>query len=263
MKKLIIDNLEKNRILKIHGFLKEQQQPQRLTDEQKLRTALSSGCISKYKWFIPDQKPIRRTNSGIPIIYGKGAQTGSEFYFYADMTVVNQATGNKVKWECDFKPQTPQIPQKPTTLDTNQLKVLELIKPLSWFHEPKPTDVEVDQGIYQAMDLANPETQLGQLYSKYFKNNSPFFVYKKTVKQPTVPGLAEKIEINGETCKTSIRSLYNHMRNPTSVPLTNEQINSYVKIAQMCAEPTNRKIFRFGMNNELKQIANKYGINLQ
>lgn len=264
MKKFIIDTNEKNEILKMHGFLKEQVEQQPVnTDEDKLKKAISQGCIAKYSWFTPDQtKPIQKTKSGKPVIVGKGSN-GNVYYFYADMNVVNANTGTKKVWECEFK-EEPKKPEEPKKLDVNQLKVLELIKPLGWFNEPKPTDVEVDQGLYQAMDLSDPNTDLGRTYSKYFPKEKfkTFVVYRKQAARPQEPGRAEKIEVTAESCKTAIESLYNHMESPNTYPLQNETINSYVKTAQMCAEPANKKVFlvRFGLNKKLDRIARKYGI---
>ena len=74
---------------------------------------------------------------------------------------------------------------------------------------------------------------------------------------------AKKIEITGEQCKTAIGNLYNHMISPKSYPLTDAEINSSKQIAEICAEPANRKMFRFGMNKQLNSIARKYGIEIR
>jgi len=110
MKKFLVNETEKNKILKLHGFLQEQAQtPQ--TDEEKLQNAINQGCIAKYSWFIPDAKPIRKTKSGKPIVYGKGSN-GNVYYFYADMTIVNATTGAKKTWVCTPPPKIEPTPQQ-------------------------------------------------------------------------------------------------------------------------------------------------------
>ncbi len=264
MKKLLVNESEKNKILKMHGFIKEQAQDTQ-TDEQKLNDAIKQGCISKYTWFIPDAKPIRKTKSGKHIIYGKGSN-GNEYYFFADMTVINANTGTKKTWECvaPAKPEPPKPdPNKPPTLNDDQKDAVQRLAVDGWVTEPKPSQIAIDNREAEAADLSDPNSTLGRTYSKYFpKDQFPkgFFVYRKVKQAGKTPGKAEKIEVDGQMCKTAISSLHDHMENPSSVPLSNAEINSYIEVAQKCAEPVNRKRFRFGMNKQLQAIARKYGI---
>ena len=270
MKKFLIEQSEKEAILKMHGFLKEEpQQPepqQTMSDVDKLKLALQT-CIKNYKWFTPDPtSPIRRTKGGKDIIIGTGSN-GNTYYFYADLIVVNASTGAKKTWDCDFKPLpvTP-TPEKPITLNDDQKDVIARIAKDGWVTQPKPSQVAIDNKEAEAADLTDSNSILGRIYAKYFpKDQFPkgYFVYRKVVKQEPTPGAAEEIQISGEMCKTAINSLYRHMESPNSVPLSNAQINSYVDVAQKCAEPANRKRFRFGMNKQLEKIARKYGIEIR
>ena len=156
-----------------------------------------------------------------------------------------------------------------TSLDDNQRKGLELLRPLNWINTPKPTDVEVDSGLYEKMNLSDETTELGKIYSKYFSNDYPkgtndFYVYRKTVTQPNEPGKVERVEATAESCKTSIESLYNHIKSPNTYPIGDSTKRSYVSTAQRCAEPANKRLFllRFGLDKKLESIARKYGIKL-
>ena len=258
MKKILTNNTEKTRILQMHGFLREQVQPSE-TEEQILDRARKQGCIAKYTWFTPDEG-IRKTTSGKSVITGKGSN-GDTYYFYGNMDIINANTKAKKTWTCE-KINT-------TSLDDNQRKVLELLRPLNWINTPKPTDVEVDSGLYEKMNLSDEDTELGKIYSKYFSNDYPkgtndFYVYKKTVTQPNAPGKVERVEATAERCKTSIESLYNHMKSPNTYPIGDSTKRSYVSTAQRCAEPANKRLFllRFGLDKKLQLIARKYGIKL-
>jgi hypothetical protein len=263
MKKILTSDTEKIKILQMHGFLREQVQPSE-TEEQILDRARKQGCIAKYTWFTPDEG-IRRTKSGKSVITGKGSN-GNTYYFYADMNILNANTGAKKTWTCE-KTNTTSL--NTTSLNDNQRTVLELLRPLNWTNTPKPTDVEVDLGLYQKMNLSDETTELGKIYSKYFSNDYPkgtndFYVYKKTVTQPNAPGKVERVEATAESCKTSIESLYNHMRSPNTYPIEDSTKRSYVSTAQRCAEPANKRLFllRFGLDKKLESIARKYGIKL-
>ena len=268
MKKILTSNTEKTRILQMHGFLREQVQPSE-TEEQILNRAITQGCIAKYTWFTPDEG-IRRTKSGKSVITGKGSN-GNTYYFYANMDIVNANTGVKKTWTCE-KTNT-------TSLDDNQRKVLELLRPLNWINTPKPTDVELDMGLYRKINLSdgepdkttmNPEEfQIVNTYNKYFSNDykkgtNDFYVYKKTVTQPNAPGKVERVDATAESCKTSIESLYNHMKSPNTYPIGDSAKRSYVSTAQRCSEPANKRLFllRFGLDKKLESIARKYGIKL-
>ena len=266
MKKILTSNTEKTRILQMHGFLREQVQTSE-TEEQILNRARKQGCIAKYTWFTPDEG-IRKTKSGKSVITGKGSN-GNTYYFYGDMNIVNANTGAKRTWTCE----------KTNSLNDNQQVSLEQLSRLNWFNTPKPTDVEVDLGLYRKINLSDDkpvkdekypeEFKLINTYNKYFMNDYPkgtndFYVYKKTVTQPNEPGKVERVKATAESCRTSIESLYNHMRSPNTYPIGDSTKRSYVSTAQRCAEPANKRLFllRFGLNKKLESIASRYGIQL-
>jgi hypothetical protein len=268
MKKILTSNTEKTRILQMHGFLREQVQPSE-TEEQVLDRARKQGCIAKYTWFTPDEG-IRRTKSGKSVITGKGSN-GNTYYFYGDMNIVNANTGAKKTWTCE-KINT-------TSLNDNQRVSLKQLSDIGWFSTPKPTDVELDMGLYRKINLSdgepnettmNPEEfQIVKTYNKYFMTDYPkgtndFYVYKKTVTQPKAPGKIEKVETPGKSCKTSIENLYKHMDSPNTFPMTDNEKRADVLIAQRCAESANKKRFllRFGLDKKLQLIAREYGIKL-
>lgn len=263
MKKILTSNTEKTRILQMHGFLREQVQPSE-TEEQILDRARKQGCIAKYTWFTPDEG-IRRTKSGKSVITGKGSN-GDTYYFYANMDVVNANTKTKKTWTCE----------KINTLNDNQRVSLIQLGDIGWSTTPKPTDVEVDMGLYRKINLSddkpdeetmNPEEfELVKTYSKYFMTDYPdgFYVYKKTVGQPKAPGKVQRVEVTGKSCKTSIENLYKYMKSPNTYPMTDNEKRADVLIAQRCAEPANKQRFllRFGLDKKLELIARKYGIKL-
>lgn len=274
MKKYLIEESEKNRILKMHELIKEQSQPlsqPTQSDLDKLKLALKT-CIKKYTWFTPDTtSPIRKTKSGKDVIVGTGTN-GNTYYFYTDLTVINVNTGVKKNWECDFTP-TPvskkEEPVKPTApvkqLNANQNKVLELIKPQGWFSEPVPTDVEVEQGLFDKVDLTDIQNQTKipkiDIYLKYFKDDYPngFFVYRKIVSQkPEETKLSSKVEITTQSCKAAIETLYNNMKSPMTYPLSNEEKSNYRLTAKTCAEPANSSKFllRFSLKNKVEELQN-------
>ena len=173
------------------------------------------------------------------------------------------------------KPTTPT--SKPVVLDANQNKALELLKPSGWFHEPAPTDVEVDQNLYQKLDLTGAkngdlkDVEGGQdyvtKYSKFFPStNFPngFFVYKKTSQIPTVQRKAVPT-VTAESCKIAIETLYDSVENPNNYKdLSDTEVSDYKKVAEICAQPANSEKFllRFGLKNKLKVLVNsKYRIN--
>lgn len=280
MKKFLIEESEKSRILEMHKLIKEQPQQNGQTTTQsdldKLKIALKT-CIKKYTWFTPDSaSPLRKTKSGKDIIVGTGSN-GNTYYFYADLTVVNAATGAKRNWECDFTP--PSQPEKPKVRTAEQKDVIEFFKGKNFYEmDPKPSQVQIEDGNILALDLTGAKNDVSKypglseflpLVEKYksyfpvadFKNG--FFLYKKAEKS-NAPTAGKKVEVTAESCKTAIEDLYNNMRSPNTYPLGNEQIVDHIKLTRMCAEPANREKFllRFGLKAKLKDISKRYGINL-
>jgi hypothetical protein len=162
-------------------------------------------------------------------------------------------------------------------LDSNQNKVLELLKPLNWFHEPAPTDVEVDQNLYQKLDLTGTKNvdlknvdggeDLVNKYSKYFPAanfDKGFFVYKKT--KDTEPSVTKNngIKPTPESCKIAIENLWNTVDKPNRYQLNDKEIADYKREAELCSESPDIFLLRFGLKNKLKDLVNsKYRIKLK
>ena len=263
MKKIISES-EVNQILSMHMSLKEQEEKKNTLDTTsdlvKLNNAITAGCLKEGK--------IYTNTDQTKYVYRATSKSGKTVDFTADMNYKFTDGSKSGKWKCD---EIGKIEQKTntTSLDDNQRKVLELLRPLNWINTPKPTDVEVDSGLYEKMNLSDETTELGKIYSKYFSNDYPkgtndFYVYRKTVTQPNEPGKVERVEATAESCKTSIESLYNHMKSPNTYPIGDSTKRSYVSTAQRCAEPANKRLFllRFGLDKKLESIARKYGIKL-
>lgn len=270
MKKNLIENSEKNRILNMHQLVKEQtQKVAQVNNVDKLKTALQS-CIKNYTWFTPDaDAPIRRTKNGTDIIFGTGSN-GNTYYFYPDLTVVNATTGVKKNWECKAWEPVVEDPTKPKPLNNNQMKVLEIIKPSGYFNEPAPTEVEVDLGKFQKIDLTgtqNPkdlQDDLGlvQKYSKFFPAVSfpnGFYVYKEVKTLPSSDVTKKnKVEVTAQSCKTAIENLWNFVDSPRNYPLNAQEIADNREIVETCAEPANKEkfVFRFGLKDKLQDLVN-------
>ena len=273
MKKIISES-EVNQILSMHMSLKEQDEKKNTLDTTsdlvKLNNAITAGCLKGGK--------IYTNTDQTKYVYRAISKSGKTVDFTADMNYKFTDGSKSGKWKCD---EIGKIEQKTntTSLDDNQRKVLELLRPLNWINTPKPTDVEVDMGLYRKINLSdgepdkttmNPEEfQIVNTYNKYFSNDykkgtNDFYVYKKTVTQPNAPGKVERVDATAESCKTSIESLYNHMKSPNTYPIGDSAKRSYVSTAQRCSEPANKRLFllRFGLDKKLESIARKYGIKL-
>lgn len=269
--KEILNILEMHSKMKKNNIIEQSSQPQtNLSIDKQLQEKLTNGCITFGK-VVKMGNPTKPERSFA--IKQESAKTPGKFrYLFIDKAAYLFENGKftklPVNWDCPTKSEETKLPEK---LNADQLKVLDLIKPLGWFNNPKPTNVEVEQGIYTSMDLSDPNSELGKIYSKYFPKEKvkEFLVYKKNIQnqltQPQQPGRAERVEVTAESCKISIESLYSHMRSPNTYPLQNDAIKNYVSTAQKCAEPANRRIFliRFGLNKKLNAIASNYGINIR
>jgi len=262
MSNFLIEESEKNRILKMHNSLKEQVQSSpdqpSMSDLEKLKYALDN-CIKEYVWFTPDPQPLRKTKSGKDVIYGKG-KSGAVFYFYADKPMVNQSSGSKNKWVCDFKP----APAKPTTLNSDQSDVIERLKKENWFTEPKPTQVAIDNREVKVVDLTDPQSELGRTYSKYFSTKDfpkGFLVYQKVESSEDVDiDPIERDNPSGKQCRTSINNLYNNIIKPNQYKLTPKQEKDNVEIVRKCAE--NKRFLGIG-GNKLDKVARRHGIEVR
>ena len=270
MKNIKIDTNEVQRIL----FLHENYKNTLLTEQSKEKTR-----EEVLKWFADAKRAgcLKDPNLNYNSVFKTKNDDGTFKHFikgpsnsmqgkikrvYDDYTVeiVDPTTGNALRssrWECKT---TPQVAPKVTEpLNSNQNKVLEMIKVQKWFHEPVPTEVEIDKGIFEQEDLTDATSDLGKTYSKWFtKEQFPkgFLVYRKTTTQPDSAGPVKKIEVNAEGCRTAIEGLWNNYKNPRSYPITPEERNNFRETAKRCAEPTNRQLFtfRFGLNKKLNDL---------
>ena len=264
MKNFLIEDREKNRILKMHNSLKEQTQASDdqpiMSDLEKLKYALDN-CIKSYVWFTPDPTPLRKTKSGKDVIVGKG-KSGDMFYFYADLSVINANTGTKKNWICDFKP-TPQ-PVKPVTLNSDQQDVIDRLKSENWFTEPKPSQVAIDKREVKVENLADPQSNLGRLYSKYFPAKDfpkGYMVYQKVQDSEEVDiDPIERDKPSGKQCRTSINNLFNNIERPNQYKLTPKQERDNVEIVRKCAE--NTRFLGIG-GNKLEKVARRHGIEVR
>jgi hypothetical protein len=157
MKKFIIEEEEKNRILRMHNSLKEQVQGSSnqppMSDMEKLTLALKT-CIKNYTWFTPDPSPLRKgEKSGKDMIVGKGSN-GDTFYFYADLKVVNQRTGTQRTWKCDFTPEPVGLETNPILKPEQQKEVDELIARYpTIYRKDKPTADQIGKKEWTEIQL--------------------------------------------------------------------------------------------------------------
>ena len=289
MKKFIIDNKQKEDILMMHGFIKEQaaglgpddiqpgdpgspynadgttktttppeplsppkpvevpkKETKVVSDKDKLQRALESGCIDKYSWFTADpSQPLRKTKSGKDVIYGKGSN-GNTYFFYANMKIANTTTGIQKNWTCEELNKAPEV-----KLNANQNKVLEIIGKRGWFATPVPTDVEVDDGTYTKEDLTKSQNELLKKYSKYFVDAFPtgYFVYKVGSSTPTPsvtptatggsvvvpPKTSEEVKLQGMNAgdlSEAGKALMDEVKQGYSVQACTKLVDTYFEMAQ-------------------------------
>jgi hypothetical protein len=272
MKNIKIDTNEVQRIL----FLHENYKNTLLTEQSKEKTR-----EEVLKWFADAKRAgcLKDPNLNYNSVFKTKSDDGVFKYFikgpsnsmqgkikrvYDDYTVeiVEPTTGNALRsstWRC-----SPQVtPEVIEPLNSNQNEVLRRIKRLGWFHEPAPTEVEIEMNNFEQKDLTKAGTELGLNpeinYSTWFtKEKFPngFLVYKKTTTRTQSAGPVTKIEVDAKECITAIEGLWNNYKNPRSYPITPEQRNDFRETAKMCAEPTNRPKFTFrpGLNNKLNDL---------
>jgi hypothetical protein len=275
MKNIKIDTNEVQRIL----FLHENYKNTLLTEQSKEKTR-----EEVLKWFSDAKRAgcLKDPNLNYNSVFKTKSDDGAFKYFikgpsnsmqgkikrvYDDYTVeiVDPTTGNSLRsstWKCS--PQDNSQVIKP--LNSNQNEVLKRIKLQGWFHEPAPTEVEIEMNNFEQKDLTDAGTALGLnpeiKYSTWFTREqfpNGFFVYRKTTTQPDSAGPVKKIEVSAEKCRTAIESLWNNYKNPRSYPITPEVRNNFRETAKRCAEPTNRRLFtfRFGLDNKLNDLGYK------
>jgi hypothetical protein len=277
MKNIKIDTNEVQRILLLHENYKNTL----LTEQSKEKTR-----EEVLKWFADAKRAgcLKDPNLNYNSVFKTKNDDGTFKHFikgpsnsmqgkikrvYDDYTVeiVEPTTGNALRsstWRCDA---TSEVIQP---LNSNQKYVLDTIKRQRWFHEPAPTEVEIDKGFFEKQDLTVAKSGLGTgpqkgeeiNYSKWFTQQqfpNGFFVYRKTEKQPQSAGPVKKIKVDAEGCRDAIEGLWNNYKNPRSYPITPEERNDFRETAKRCAEPTNRRLFtfRFGLDKKLNDLGYK------
>ena len=290
-KKYTIQTEEVQRILSLHeGYKKTlmNEQAASATNKKNRQELIKFFADAKAYGCLTDQNlgydsPFRLASEERSYIKGpSGSMKGKDKRVYDDFTyaIVEPATGVVLKegtWTCQQLQPKKDEPKKegPKPLDSNQIKILDLIKPSGWFHEPAPTDVEVDQNLYQKLDLSgvknvegvSDELGLVDKYKKYFiaaDFPNGFFIYKKT--NPQTPTVQRKagLTVTAESCKIAIETLWNSVKNPNSYSLTDQEVSDYKRTAEICAQPENSEKFllRFKLKDKLKDLVNsKYRIN--
>jgi hypothetical protein len=274
MKNFRITEEEVSNILSMHKVLMNEQMSKSVDvnnpEYKVLIDAVKKNCLS-------GGKEILKDDNG-KYYYRKPSikQPGKEIDYFADMTYKFIDGSKSGKWKCEGlielnTVQDNSTQSDPKTLNANQLKVLEFIKPLRWSNTPIPTDVEIDNGMFLKMDLSKQDgggadyknlskedVDLAAKYYKYFTDfKNGFFVYKKVSSQtPTNIGRASKVEITIESCKDAIESLYDNMISPRTYPLEVEDKNTHKNTAKLCIEPANKGKFivRFGLKNKIDKL---------
>jgi hypothetical protein len=228
-------------------IIKEQAQTV-VADKDKLQRALEAGCIDKYTWFTADPtQPLRKTKSGKDVIFGKGSN-GNTYFFFANMKVANATTGIQKNWTCEELSKPAQV-----KLDANQNKVLEIIGKQGWFASPVPTDVEVEDGTFTKEDLTTTTNTFLAKYSKYFTQAFPqgYNVFKRGGSTPSVtptgtptttpsttpvpPKTTQEVQLQGmgadELSQTG-KELMDQVRQGYSIQACTKLVDTYFEMAQ-------------------------------
>ena len=94
MKQFIVEDSEKNSILRMHKSLSEQTNTTPLSDEGKLRAAMSVGCLKNGS--------LKRSKSTGKLYYKKEStkQPGKMIRYYPDMSFEFEDGSKKGKWKC-------------------------------------------------------------------------------------------------------------------------------------------------------------------
>jgi hypothetical protein len=255
--------------MKIKKYLLEQVN---MKAQDKLKRALSLGCIAKYTNFIIDKnEPVLVDFGGKDIwaISGKGKTSKKQYYFLAEPMVL-------VDVEEAAKNPSDRDPNKPLTrewscdnleLNDEQKKYLESLNSELWTLT-RPTTKDLDDGVYLAFDLVsgkkytptgytqttNSDTQFNDVKSfvKYFSNldstkGGSVIVYKRnTEKSQFTPE-------QGGDCRKNIQILHD-LYQKRRVEDDN-YVAQVVKIVQNCV---NQRDFglRPDLRNKIKDLAN-------
>ena len=210
--------------MKIKKYLLEQVN---MKAEDKLKRAISLGCIAKYTNFVMDPNQPSLIDFGgkdVWAISGKGKQSKKQYFFLADpMVMVDAEEAAKTPSERD--------PQKPLTkewvcanleLNDEQKKYLESLDSQGWT-TTRPTTKDLDDGIYLGFDLVSglkytptglkpttaTDTQFNDVKSfvKYFTNldqakGGSVMVYKRNT------GKSQFTPEKGGDCRKNIEILH-------------------------------------------------------
>ena len=210
--------------MKIKKYLLEQVN---MKAEDKLKRAISLGCIAKYTNFVMDPNQPSLIDFGgkdVWAISGKGKQSKKQYFFLADpMVMVDAEEAAKTPSERD--------PQKPLTkewvcanleLNDEQKKYLESLDSKGWT-TTRPTYKDLDDGIYLGFDLVSglkytptgvkpttdTDTQFNDVKSfvKYFTNldqakGGSVMVYKRNT------GKSQFTPEEGGDCRKNIEILH-------------------------------------------------------
>jgi hypothetical protein len=221
----------------------KEQAPTVVADKDKLQRALEAGCIDKYTWFTADPtQPLRKTKSGKDVIFGKGSN-GNSYFFFANMKVANATTGIQKNWTCEELNKPAEV-----KLDANQNKVLEIIGKQGWFATPVPTDVEVEDGTFTKEDITTTQNTYLSKYGKYFATAFPkgYNVYKRGGSTPTVtptatgsvvvpPKTSEEVNLQGmdaNELSQAGKSLMAEVKSGYTVDACTKLVDTYFEMAQ-------------------------------
>lgn len=108
MKQFLVEDSEKNLILFLHKNLLKEQVAKPMTDDEKLRKAISLGCLTNGS--------LKRQKSTGKIYYKKEStkSPGKFIKFFADMTFLFDDGSKKGKWKCDGIDTPAPAPVTPT-----------------------------------------------------------------------------------------------------------------------------------------------------
>ena len=303
MSKIKVSNEEVLRILSLHENYKKSLVVEQTVTAPKNRTELiqffakakANLCLTD-----PNLKydaPFRTTGESRGYIKGPSNRyPGMDKRIYDDFSVEvidpsSLAVIVKTTWACDALKDVvdpnKDDPKKEgakkggtTELSQSQKDVLAIIKPMGWFHEPAPSEVKVDQGLFEKIDLTGTKNVakegdeefidtegLVAKYQKYFPAThfpNGFFIYKKA--QSSLPTVTSKqgLKPTTESCKIAIETLWNDVQNPMSYSLTDQEKMDYKKMVEVCTQPENagKFLLRFGLKDKVKDLVNsKYRIN--
>jgi hypothetical protein len=245
MKKLLVNNTERDEILKMHNSLKEQaQQPtQEDQDSIKLNKALQS-CIKKYTWFIPDKtNPIRTTKSGKRIIYGKGPN-GNSYYFYADMTALNANTGVKKNWVCDElanpkpKTETPKTDNAQTATGTLNQEQQQFIEKWTgdtqgYIYNPSRID-QIGKVSVDVLNLGAPAGLFPKGTVLWYDPNKQKDISRTD--DSVLDDILDNQSINRRACKKNIEDFYKAFQTRKSVVIDPAKLDQSKRIVQACKD---------------------------